>query len=334
MTSFDFTEEFSAAKLKKEFAAKKREFTKNLPSIIAAIVIAVAVLASLAEFKFSNIKTPGFAANSTLFALLTYLTYILKKYIGKQRGKADRTYLEAKNKHESKCDELRQHMTSRNSLADFCAVWVTEEAERARRSILSGTGVTEEEWQTFSPLGSLCRYVLLRTKKLKKKLKKEKLSEAEYQLITELKAYPGEKKAAICRACMIEKQRLTPADIIYETATKAARERTPIRLQRVERKRDLTQILSITVMMTGVLAVIPEITSVSLSAMAILTALMKIVSLLWTGFNAEVSGETLYTVIAVENFEIQNTLIDEAIKWRMEDERREDGRAASVETDS
>lgn len=309
-------EDFSATKLKKEFGEKKRELMRNLPHIIVAVVLVIALLASFAEFKFTNIKTEGFAANSILFALLTYLTYYLKKYIGKRRGKSAKIYLDAKKAHEETCRKVKESLDKEHSLAEFCTQWVSEEADRARKTILSGTGVSDEEWAHFAPLGDLCENVILTTKKLKKQRKKEKISQAEYDLLTELKALPGEKKLAICCACLVKKQRLTPADLIYETATKAARERTPIRINRIERRHDLMQLLSVTVTLTGVLAVIPEIASVTITPMAILMALLKIVSLLWTGFNADVSGETLYTVDAVENFAVQDALLEEAIKWR------------------
>lgn len=307
---------FTAAEAKKKVNKFKKDLIKNLPTIIVWSLLIVVVLATFADFKFSNIKTPGFAANSLLFAICTYMTYYLRKHTGMRRGKEDPVYVEAKKNHEQKCAEVLALFDDTVTLADFCIDWTVEEVNRARKTVLSGTGVTEEEWQKFAPLGKLVIKVTLSARQLRRELKREKINQEEYDLIRSLKAMQGEKKAAICRACMIDKQRLTPSDIIFETANKEARERTPIHLKSVERRQDITQLVTVTLTMFGVLAVVPEVAAFEFTITTLVYGLTRIASLLMTGFNADASGETLFTVDAVENFKVQDQFLDLAKKWR------------------
>lgn len=322
---------FTAAEGKKKINKFKKDLVKNLPGIIVWGLLIIVVLATFADFTFANVKTFGFAANSLLFAICTYMTYYLRKHTGMSRGKADAGYLEAKRRHEEKCKEVVNAYDDDVTLADFCTSWMTEEANRARKSVLSGTGVTEEEWRKFAPLGRLAHKVTYSNRQLKGELKREKINQGEYDLLIDLKAMKGEKKLAICRACLIDKQRLTPSDIIFESANREARERTPISLKSVERRQDVTQLVSITIMMFGVIAIVPEVAAFDISIKTILYGLTRIASLLMTAFNADASGETIFTVDAVENFKVQDGFLEQAMKWREKHVRENTGTGSELE---
>lgn len=309
-------EDYSATQLKKTINRAKKNLVKNIPGIIVWVILFIVALATFVEFEFQKIATLNFAAASVAYALCTYLMFFLKKNIGMNRGRREKGYLEAKENHETKCKTVLDLYSTGVSLAEFCAAWVMQEYERARKAILSGTGVTEEEWQKFAPLGSLVRKITIRSKRLKKQLKKEKINQQEYDLLVELKAMKGEKKLAIACACLVQKQRLTPSDIIYESSNREARERTPISLKSVERKQDITQLITTTVLMFGVMVILPVPTSADITIRTIIFGLLRVVSLLWTAFYADMSGETLFTVDAVENFKVQDGFLDLAEKWR------------------
>lgn len=331
--NFGIPDTFSASKLKKEVNKKKREFIKSLPNIIVWVLLFVVAIATFAEFSFAKVGTVGFAASSILFAVCTYMTIFLRKHTGVMRGRSDSTYREAKRRHEEKCRLVSDNLTGDDTLAEFCIEWASEEADRARRTILMGTGVTDSMWAKFSPLGHAVKGVLHSPKKLKRKLKRGKINDEEYRLLSELRQLPPVQKMAICRACLVDKQRLNPVDVLYESSAKEARERTPFSLKGVERKQDFSQVISVTLTMFGIMAVVPEVAALDFSIKTIIYCLTRVASLLLTGFNADMRGEALYTVDAVENFNIQDSLLDEALKWRNERERAKNGRNTSDSPD-
>ena len=324
-------EDYSATQLKKGFNKLKKDLVKNLPGIIVWVILVLVVLATVAEFEFRKVFSLDFAAQSLVYALCTYLTFFLKKHIGMNRGRQEMGYLEAKRIHEEKVKEVLALFSDGVSLASFCAYWVMQEFNRARKTILSGSGVTDDEWQKFAPLGSLVHKVSYRTKRLKKQLKKEKINQQEYDLLLELKAMKGEKKLAITCACLVRKQRLTPSDIVYESANREARERTPISLKTVERKQDIIQLASTTAMMFGVMVILPVPTVTEITLQTIIFGLLRVVSLLWTAFYADMIGETLFTVDAVENFKVQDGFLDQAMKWREKHVRENTGTGSELE---
>ena len=326
--NFGAPDTFSASKLKKEVTKKKRELIRSLPTIIVWVLLFVAAIATFTEFEFVKVGTISFAASSLLFAICTYLTIFLKKYTGMARGKSDEEYVTAKKKHEEKCRLVSDTLTGEDSLAEFCIEWVSDEAERARRTILSGTGVTDEQWAKYSALGESVKRVIYTPKKLKKMLRRGIIGNEEYVLLEELRSLPPVQKMAICRACLVEKQRLTPVDLVYESKTKEARERTPFSLKNIERKQDVSQVIRVTVMMFGIMAVVPEVAAFDFTIRTILFCLTRVASLLYTGFISDMRGEALYTVDAIENLTIQDSLLDEALKWR---EARENKRKNSHE---
>lgn len=319
---------FSASKLKKEVNKKKRELIRSLPTIIVWVLLFVVAIATFAEFSFAKVGTIDFAASSILFAVCTYMTIFLRKHTGAMRGRMDDVYLAAKKTHEEKCRLVSDTLTGEDSLANFCIEWVSDEVERAQRTILSGTGVTDEQWAEFSPLGHSVRMVVYSPQKLKRLLKRGKINDGEHRRLIALKGLPSVQKMAICRACLIEKQRLNPVDLVYESSTREARERTPIRLKSVEHRQDFSQIVSVTLTMFGIMAVVPEVAALDFSIKTIIYCLTRVASLLMTGFNADMRGEALYTVDTVENYQIQDSLLDEALKWR---ENRENKRKNSHE---
>jgi hypothetical protein len=244
------------------------------------------------------------------------------------RGKSDAEYVSAKQAHEAKCRRVSDELTGEDSLADFCIEWTQEEADRARKAILTGTGVTDDQWAKFSPLGTSVKLVVHSPNKLKKLLRRGKIGNEDHALLEELRLLPSVQKMAICRACLIEKQRLTPVDLIYESKTKEARERTPFSLKNIERKQDVSQVIRVTVTMLGVMAVVPKVAAFDFTISTIIFCLTRVASLLYTGFIADMRGEALYTVDAIENLSIQDSLLDEALKWR---EIRENKRKNSHE---
>lgn len=326
--NFGAPDTFSASKLKKEINKKKRDVVRHLPSIIVWVLLFVAAIATFTEFEFVKVGTVSFAASSLLFAICTYLTIFLKKYTGMARGKSDEEYIAAKREHEKKCSLVSETLTGDDSLADFCIEWTQEEADRARKAILTGTGVTDDQWAKFSPLGTSVKLVVHSPNKLKKLLRRGKIGNEEHALLEELRLLPSVQKMAICRACLIEKQRLTPVDLVYESKTKEARERTPFSLKNIERKQDVSQVIRVTVTMLGVMAVVPKVAAFDFTISTIIFCLTRVASLLYTGFIADMRGEALYTVDAIENLSIQDSLLDEALKWR---EIRENKRKNSHE---
>lgn len=318
-------------------ASAKRELIKNIPQLLSAIICIIVVLMTFADFSFKQLFTPGFAANSALFVILSYGIYYAQKTLGKRTGCIDKEYLEYRRIHQEVTETAVESMNDNYTLNDYCAEWSAWEADKARKTILSGTGVTEAEWSKFSPLGKQASKVTSKVtstvKKLKKKLKREKISQEEFDLLCELKKLPTEKKLAIVGACSVTKQKLSPADLVYESANREAREKTPTRMKTAERNQDLFALVPLTLMMAGMLLIVPEIGNVEFTLKTVLYGLMRLFSLIMTAFRGNMNGETLYTVNAVENFKIQIEHLKRAIKWRERHERTSDGRDPSVEAD-
>lgn len=314
-------------------ASAKRELIRNIPQLLSAIICIIVVLMTFADFSFKKMFTTGFAANSALFVILSYGIYYAQKTLGKRTGCIDNEYLEYRRIHQEATEKAVESMNDDYTLNDYCAEWSAWEADKARKTILSGTGVTEAEWAKFSPLGKQAGKVTATLKKLKKQLKREKISQEDYDLLCELKKLPAEKKLAIVRACFVTKQKLSPADLVYESANREAREKTPTRMKTAERNQDLFSLVPLTLMMAGMLLIVPEIGNVEFTLKTVLYGLMRLFSLIMTAFRGNMNGETLYTVNAVENFKIQIEHLKRAIKWRERHERTSDGRDPSVEAD-
>lgn len=314
-------------------ASAKRELIRNIPQLLSAIICIIVVLMTFADFSFKQMFTAGFAANSALFVILSYGIYYAQKTLGKRTGCIDNEYLEYRRIHQKATEEAVESMNDDYTLNDYCAEWSAWEADKARKTILSGTGVTEAEWAKFAPLGKQASKVTSTLKKLKKQLKREKISQEDYDLLCEMKKLPAEKKLAIVRACFITKQKLSPADLVYESANREAREKTPTRMKTAERNQDLFSLVPLTLMMAGMLLIVPEIGNVEFTLKTVLYGLMRLFSLIMTAFRGNMNGETLYTVNAVDNFKIQIEHLKRAIKWRERHERTSDGRDPSVEAD-
>lgn len=313
----------SNTQIKKEINRKKRELVRNVPHLIAMAILIIVVMMTFADFQMSSICTVSFAIKTLVFIVLSYLMYYTEKLLGRRNGQLDRTYLEAKKRHSEMCASVILYNAKR-SLSDFCAWWCVWERNKARKRALSGGAVTDEEWQRYEPLGKLAGLVVLRKKKLKKLLAKEKISEEEYNLICDLKKVTGEKRLAIVRACLIEKKELSPTDIIYESVSKDSRDQTPINIRKKDHRNDLISLVPLTIMMIGVLAFIPEPTGVNLGLKTLMYGLMRVVSLLVTGFRGNLNGETIYTVDSVENFKIQCDFLDMYEAWKNEPECNEE----------
>lgn len=317
-------EPLSSASLTQKANKVKRELIRNIPQLISAIICLIVVLMTFADFTFEQIMTPSFAANSALFVILSYGIYYAQKTLGKRTGSANKDYLEYRKKHADTVEEVMQTLTDDYTLNDYCAEWSAWEADKARKTLLSGTGVTEAEWQQFKSLGRLSCKATLPTKKLKKELKKEKISQSEYDTIIKLKALPGEKKLTIIQACLITKQKLSSADLVYEAANREARDKTPKHLKKIEHRQDIFSLAPLTLMMAGMLLIVPEIGNVEFSIKTILYGLMRIFSLLMTAFRGNMNGETIYTVDAVENFQIQISHLNRALAWHKKHTKSKD----------
>lgn len=313
----------SNTQIKKEITKKKREFIRNIPHLVAMAILIFVVMMTFADFQMSKICTSSFAIKTLVFVILSYLMYYTEKHLGKQNGQRDDTYLTEKKRHSDKCKPVVLYNDKR-SLSDFCAWWCVWERDKARKRALSGGAVTDEEWQKYEPLGKLAGLVVLRKKKLKKLLGKERISEEEYELICSLKKVTGEKRLAIVRACLIDKKDLSPTDIIYESGSKDSRDQTPINIRKKDLKNDLISLVPLTIMMMGVLAFIPEPTGVKLGIKTLMYGLLRVVSLLVTGFRGNYNGETIYTVDSVDNFKIQCDFLDKYEVWKGEPECNEE----------
>ncbi len=316
-------------------ASAKRELIKNIPQLLSAIICIIVVLMTFADFSFKKMLTPGFAANSALFIILSYGIYYAQKTLGKRTGCIDKEYLEYRKKHGAATEEAVETMTDDYTLNDYCAEWSAWEAEKARKTILSGTGVSEAEWAKFAPLGKQANRVTSTIKKLKKALKREKINQEDYDILCELKKLPAEKKLAIVRACYVTKQKLSPADLVYESANREAREKTPTRMKTAERNQDLFSLVPLTLMMAGMLLIVPEIGNVEFTLKTVLYGLMRLFSLIMTAFRGNMNGETLYTVNAVENFKIQIEHLKRALAWHKKHEKAkaEEKRATTIEAE-
>lgn len=317
--------ESTAKSVNQKVATAKRELIKNIPQLISAIICIIVVLMTFADFTFKQMFTPGFAANSALFVILSYGIYYAQKTLGKRTGCIDSDYLEYRTKHQQATEEAVEALNDDYTLNDYCAEWSAWEQDKARKTILSGTGVTDVEWAKFAPLGEQASKVVCTTKNLKKKLAKEKISQEEFDLLCELKKMPTEKKLAIERACCVTKLKMSPADLVYESANRESREKTPTRMKTAERNQDLFSLVPLTLMMAGMLLIVPEIGNVEFTLKTVLYGLMRLFSLLMTAFRGNMNGETLYTVNAVDNFKIQIDHLKRAIKWRESHERARNG---------
>ncbi len=322
-----------ARKVKKEITRTKKEIVRNIPQILSVIICVIVVMMTFADFTFERVMTPGFAAKSALFVILSYGIYYAQKTSGKRNGMQDKDYKQWRTDHKKKVEEVVKEMKDEYTLNDYCSEWAAWEAEKTKRAILSGTGVTDEEWKRFSILGKLAAKVSQRTKTLQKALKKEKISQKEYDMLLDLKELPGEKKYAIVRANLVAKQSLSPSDLIYETASRDSRDRTPQKLKSIDRRQDIFSLLPSTLMMAGILLIVPEIAATDISIKTILYGLMRVFSLLVMAFRGNMNGETIYTVEAIEIFKIQIHHLNLAMEWRSKHERTENGRDSSVETD-
>lgn len=295
--------------IKREINKKKRELTRKIPDLIVISIFIIVVLMTFADFKLANVCTWNFALKTIAFVGLSYLLYYTKKYLGRQRGQRDKTYLEEKEAHSEKVKTADPY-NKEYPLSDFCEEWTLEERERARRRELSAGAVAEEEWKRFEPLGQVAAKIVYRKKRLEKLLKLEKISEDEYRLLCELKKLPGSKRLAIARACMIDKLRLTPTDILYESVSRDGREQVPINIRKKDRRNDIISLAPLTIMMVGVIAFFPELTGVKFGIKTLLYGLMRVLSLLFTSFRGDINGETIYTVDSVDNFKIQCHFLD------------------------
>lgn len=298
----------SNAQVKRGIYEQKRKLTRKIPDLIVISIFVIVVLMTFADFKLANVCTLGFALKTVAFVGLSYLLYYTKKYLGKQKGQRDKTYTQGKEDHSKACADADPY-NKQYPLSDFCEEWTLEERDRARGRELSGGAVTEEEWKKFEPLGQAASKIVYRKKRLKRMLKQEKISEDEYDLICELKKLPGNKRLAIARACMIEKLRLTPADILYESISRDGREQVPINIRRKNYMNDIISLAPLTIMMVGVIAFFPEIAGVTFDIKTVIYGLMRVLSLLVTSFRGEMNGETIYTVDSVDNFKIQMQFI-------------------------
>ena len=332
MTNFELDKP-SGKSVNQKVANAKRELIRNIPQLLSAIICIIVVLMTFADFSFKKMFTPGFAANSSLFVILSYGIYYAQKTLGKRAGCIDTEYLEYRRMHQQATEEAVESMNDDYTLNDYCAEWSAWEADKARKTILSGTGVTEAEWARFASLGNKASMAASRSKSLKKKLKKEKISQEDYNLLCELKKLPAEKKLAIVSAGFVNKKKLSPADLVYESATREAREKTPTRMKAAERNQDLVSLVPLTLMMAGMLLIVPEPSNVEITMKTGLYGLMRLFSLIMTAFRGNMNGETLYTITAVENFKIQIEHLKRAVKWRDKHERAENGRDPSVEAD-
>ena len=299
----------SNTQVKRGIYEQKRKLTRRIPDLIVIAIFVIVVLMTFADFKLANVCSWKFALKTVAFVALSYLMYYTKKYLGKQRGRRDKTYQEEKAKHSLACETLDPY-NHLYSLSEFCEEWTEDERDKARRRELSGGAVTEEEWKKFEPLGQVAAKVVYRKKRLAKWLERERISEIEYNLLLDLKKLPGSKRLAIARACMIEKLRLTPTDILYESVSRDGREQVPINIRKKDIKNDIISLAPLTIMMVGVIAFFPELTGVTLGIKTLLYGLMRVLSLLVTAFKGDMNGETIYTVDSVDNFKIQCHFIE------------------------
>ncbi len=294
----------SNTQVKREINKKKKELGRKIPDLIVITIFVIVVLMTFADFKLANVCTWRFALKTVAFVVLSYLLYYTKKYLGKERGRRDKTYLDGKKNHNEAC-QMADPYNQDYPLSLFCEEWTLEERERTRRRELSGGAVTEEEWKKYEPLGQAATKIVYRKKRLVKLLDREKISEEEYRLICELKKLPGSKRLAIAKACMIERLRLTPTDILYESVSKEGREQVPINIKKKDRRNDIISLAPLTIMMVGVIAFFPELSGVKVGIKTLLYGLMRVLSLLVTSFKGEMNGETIFTVDSVDNFKIQ-----------------------------
>lgn len=303
--------------IRKEITRLKIGMLANIPKYIAIAIIAITVLMTFADFELEEVCTLGFALKAVAFVGLSYLMYYTEKYIGRQRGLNDSTYLEERKKHSEKCKTV-EHIEKGYSLSDFCEWWCSWEINKARKNELASGAVTEEEWKKYEPLGETVEKVTLSKKKLQKKLKKEKITEEEYKMLCELKRVPGAKRLAIVRACLMKKKKLTPTDILYESVSRDSREKVPINIRKKDLVNDIISLAPLTILMFGVLAFLPVPTGADITLKTIIYGLVRVLSLLVTAFKGDMSGETIYTVDSVENFKIQCHFLDMYEVWKAE----------------
>lgn len=335
MKNYDFSvERKSNTEIKRELNKKTKEILRNVPSIIAAVILFAVVLMTFADFKFSNIFTVGFAAKSVMFVMASYVMYYTQKILGKRNGSLDPLYLEKKREHTEKA--FRAVEGDENDMPEFCEWWPVWEREKTQKRILSGTGIKAEELKRYEVLGKLVALVSLPKRKLEKLLSREKITEEEYRLIQEVKQMPGENRLAVVRAVLVTKRTLSPYDIISESSDREGRDKAPRRLRAIEKKNDLFSLVPLTVMMLGTLTIVPEVVGVDFGLKTLLYGLLRVVSILVTAFKGNYNGETLYTVDAVENLIVQCNMLDLFEVWRKkkhgENSNHADLRADAIRT--
>lgn len=312
---FDFSvEKKSNTQIKKELNKKSRELLRNMPSIITAVILLLVVLMSFAEFDIANMKTLRFAAESGAFMVMSYMIYFAQKNNGKRTGLQDKSYLEKKQEHAEKSKSAQEGDEEDISL--FCDWWNENERLQTQRRILAGSGVKIDEMKRYEVLGKKVAFVSFKKRKLERKLEQEKITDEEHELLLELKKIPGEKRVAIVRACLVSKRHVAPSDILSESSDREGRAKTPRGIDRIERTNDFKALASKTVTMILPLVFVPGILVQYDGVATILSMLLKVLSILSTAYAGNYQGEVLYTVDAVENFTIQNNLLDQLEKWR------------------
>lgn len=309
------SERVSAKKIAGEMNRGKRKFLENMPHIIAVLLLILTALMTFADFRITNLFTENVFAGSALFLIASYIMYFVQKNIGKKNGALDEEFLRAREEHKKICGRITEDKEE-DRLPDFVR-WYTEwELTSARRAILAGSGLSYDKWLAFAPLGGLALKNLKTKRKLEKLKRKGKITEDEYNLLLGLKALPQEQRIAATRACLLRKQNITVQDLTTDYAASEERISAPRRLNKIDRKRDLKTVGIVTFLLCVSFSLAPEVVAARFGISTLITALTRILSLLTTGWKGNYNGETLFSVIAVQNYMAQVNILGLYDNWK------------------
>lgn len=301
--------------------ASKRSVISTVPLFIATIIVMLTVALIWTDIRIKDLLTVHFAADLLAFLLLFYMMFFTLQDFGNRGGRLDKEYAKVHERYLAEREKVRSSGAELD-LPDFCDFYATKELRDIRRRILLNANIRIEEWeQEWAVLDDYAMLALLPRGKFMRKIRSADVSKEIYSKLIDLRKMSTRKKTAIVRACLVKPLDISPDLIMLDDGDKASR--SPIAEKSIKEKqmqKDAFALARITAMMFLSISIAGEII-VDFSYATLVFGVIKLASLIVTGYQGYLIGYTIYTGYGVRRHNDQINLLSIFWRWKADREK-------------
>lgn len=325
MPKYDFSVNESDTEIEKTTVSKTARqnvrpknggFWKTMPALISTAIVLLTIALIWTDIRIADLLTIRFAGDLLAFLLLFYMMFFTCQDAGNKNGKRDPDYTAVQEEYRKQRNKIRNEGAELD-IPEFCEFYVRKELKDFRSRILLNANIRYDDWEKeYVDLDELVMLVPLKSKKFEKALRGDTISNENMIKLRAIRRLSPRKRSAIIKACLVKPLEINPDLMMLDDGEEPSR--MPISEKSIKKKqvqKDVIALCRITVMMFCSISLAGDFL-IDMSISTLIFGLVKLVSLIITGYNGYSTGFTIYTEYGVRRLNDQINLFAVFWKWR------------------